>query len=354
MLGHVFRIQSAGRRAGAEALMRCFWDPRQRAHAPALELHNGGFVPFAESSARAEAILAAIGPAEPPADHGEAPLRAVHSDAYLAFLRSAHEEWRAAGRDGDASGYAWPVVGRRPLDLDRIDAKLGRYSFDASSPIAQGTWESAYWAAQTALSALDALLAGDRTAFALCRPPGHHCGADYLGGYCYLNNAAIAAQAAAAGGKRVAILDIDYHHGNGTQDIFYGRGDILFVSIHADPRMDYPYYWGHADETGEGAGEGATLNLPLPRGADLSAYLPALEAALERIAAFAPGLLVVSYGADTFAGDPIAHFRLETGDYAIIGRRIAKLGLPSLAVMEGGYAMDSLGANVASFLEGLS
>jgi len=332
--------------------MRCFWDPRQLAHAPALELHNGGFVPFAETPARAEAILAALGPAEAVLDHGEGPLRAVHCEAYLAFLWSAHKDWRATGREGDASGYAWPVVRRRPLDLERIDAKLGQYSFDASSPIAEGTWEAAYWSAQTALSALDAVLAGDRAAFALCRPPGHHCGKDYLGGYCYLNNAAIAAEAAAAEGKRVAILDIDYHHGNGTQDIFYARGDVLFVSLHADPRMDYPYFWGHADETGEGAGEGATLNLPLPRGTDLSAYLPALDAALAKIADFAPELLVISYGADTFVGDPISYFTLQTADYAGIAARVAALGLPMLVVMEGGYAVDALGANLSSFLSG--
>jgi acetoin utilization deacetylase AcuC-like enzyme len=334
--------------------MRRFWDARQLAHAPAMELHNGGFVPFAETPARAAAILAAIGGAEAAADHGEAPLRAVHSADYLAFLRSAHQAWRAAGREGDASGYAWPVVRRRPLALERIDARLGRYSFDASSPIAAGTWEGAYWSAQTALSALGAVLADGGAAFALCRPPGHHCGRDYLGGYCYLNNAAIAAEAAiAAGLRRIAILDVDYHHGNGTQDIFYARGEVLFASLHADPVIDYPFFWGHADETGEGEGEGATLNLPLPRGADLAAWLPALDQALERIAAFAPDLLVISYGADTFAGDPISHFKLETADYALIARRIASLGKPSLIVMEGGYAVDALGANVASFLEGL-
>ena len=333
--------------------MRCFFDPRQLGHAPAMELHNGGFMPFAETPARAEAVMAAIGAAEPAADHGEAPLRAVHSEDYLAFLWSAHKDWRAAGREGDAAGYAWPVVRRRPLSLDRIDARLGQYSFDAASPIAAGTWEGAYWSAQTALSALAAVLAGERSAFALCRPPGHHAGADYLGGYCYLNNAAIAAEAAvAAGQRRVAILDVDYHHGNGTQDIFYARGDVLFASIHADPVMDYPYYWGHADETGEGPGEGATLNLPLPRGTDWAAYLPALDTALTRISAFTPELLVVSYGADTFAGDPISHFRLKTGDYARLGRRIATLGLPTLIVMEGGYAIDALGANVATFLSG--
>lgn len=333
--------------------MRCVFDPRQLAHAPAVELHNGSFVPYAETPARAEAVLAAVGTVEPAVDHGEAPLRAVHGEAYLAFLWNAHKDWRAAGREGDASGYAWPVVRRRPLALDRIDARLGAYSFDASSPIAAGTWEGAYWSAQTALTALDAVLAGERAAFALCRPPGHHAGRDYLGGYCHLNNAAIAAEAATEAGRRVAILDVDYHHGNGTQDIFWARGDVFFASIHADPRMDYPYFWGHADEIGDGDGEGATLNLPLPRGTDIAAYLPALERALARIAAFSADLLVISFGADTYVGDPISHFKLETADYAVMAGRIAALELPSLVVMEGGYAVDALGANVTAFLGGL-
>ncbi len=332
--------------------MRSLFDPRQLGHAPALELHNGALVPFAESPARAAAILAALGSAEPAVDHGEAPLRAVHDEDYLAFLLSARGDWQAAGRPGDAAAYAWPVVRRRPLALDRIDARLGRYSFDASTPIAEGTWLAAYWGAQTALTGLDALLAGASAAFALCRPPGHHAGADYLGGYCYLNNAAIAAEAATAAGRRVAILDIDYHHGNGTQDIFYARGDTLFISIHADPRTDYPFFWGHADETGEGDGEGATLNLPLPRGTGLAGYLPALDQALARIAGFAPDLLVCSFGADTFAGDPISFFRIETADYGAIARRIASLGAPTLIVMEGGYAVEALGGNVATFLGG--
>ena len=333
--------------------MRCFWDPRQLAHAPARELHNGAFVPYAEHPGRAGAIVAAIGTTERPIDHGEAPLLAVHGQAYLSFLWSAHKDWRAAGRPGDASGYTWPTVRRRPLDLDRIDARLGLYSYDASTPVAEGTWTSAYWGAQTALTALGAVLAGERSAFALCRPPGHHAGADYMGGYCYLNNSAIAAEAAiAAGRRRVAILDVDYHHGNGTQDIFYARGEILFVSIHADPRTDYPFFWGHSDETGEGEGEGATLNLPLPDGTDLDEYSRALDIALERIAGIGPDLLVCSYGADTFGGDPISFFELQTGDYLLVARRIAQLGLPTLIVMEGGYATDSLGANVAAFLSG--
>ncbi|HEX8642883.1 MAG TPA: histone deacetylase family protein [Allosphingosinicella sp.] len=333
--------------------MRCFFSPRQLVHAPAVELHNGAFVPFAEHPGRVRSILDAIGPTEEPKDQGEAALLRVHPQAYLDFLEGAWSQWRAAGRAGDAAGYAWPVVRRRPLALERIDARLGLYSCDASTPIAQGTFESAYWSAQTALSALEAVLAGERSAFALCRPPGHHCGADYMGGYCYLNSPAIAVEAAiAAGRRRVAVLDVDYHHGNGTQDIFYARGDVLFASIHADPATDYPFFWGFGDETGEGEGAGATLNLPLPRGTDMSGFEPALDRALERIAAFAPALLVCSYGADTYVGDPISQFRLETGDYTRISRRIASLGLPTLVVMEGGYAIDRLGANVAAFLTG--
>jgi acetoin utilization deacetylase AcuC-like enzyme len=333
--------------------MRIFWSDRQRRHAPEKELHNGAFVPFAETSARADSILRAVGPTESPPDQGEAPLLRVHPRAYLDFLEGAFAEWRAAGRPGDAAGYVWPVVRRRPLNLDRIDAKLGLFSMDGGTPVAEGTWDAAYWSVQSALAATESALAGDRAAFALCRPPGHHAGADYMGGYCYLNAAAVAAEAAkAAGCRRIAILDVDYHHGNGTQDIFYARGDVLFVSIHADPRTDYPFFWGHGDETGEGEGEEATLNLPLTRGTGWDVYAPALDRALERIAAFAPGLLLCSYGADTFAGDPISFFRIETADYSAMARRIASLGLPTAVLMEGGYAVDALGANVAAFLSG--
>lgn len=333
--------------------MRRFFDPRQLAHAPVQELHNGAFMPYSESPARARDILDALGATEAATDHGAAPIAAVHSADYLAFLASAYARWRAAGRAGDAGGYAWPVVRRRPLALERIDAQIGRYSFDASTPIAEHTWDGAWWSAQTALTALDAVLAGDAAAFALCRPPGHHAGADYLGGYCYLNNAAIAAQAATAAGRRTAILDVDYHHGNGTQDIFYARGDVFFASLHADPRTDYPYFWGHEDERGEGPGEGATLNIALRHGTRIAAYLAALDTALAAIAAFAPDLLVVSFGADTFVGDPISNLALETADFAPLARRIASLGKPMLVVMEGGYAVDALGGNVAAFLGGL-
>ncbi len=333
--------------------MRSFWDPRQLAHAPSIEMHNGRIEVCAETPARARAILDAIAPTEVPRDEGEGPLLRVHPQAYLDFVKSAHTDWLAAGREGDALPYTFPVARRRQISLDRIDARLGRYSYDTCTPITEGTWTSAYWNVQTALSGLDALLGGERAAFALCRPPGHHCGADYMGGYCYLNTAAVAAEAAIAAGKdRIAILDIDYHHGNGTQDIFYARGDVLFVSIHADPATDYPFYWGHADETGEGSGEGATVNLPLPRGTGIGKYRAALDKALERITAFAPDLLVCSFGADTYVKDPISYFAVETEDYPAIARSIAALGRPTLIVMEGGYAVDALGQNVAAFLSG--
>ncbi|MCH8617045.1 histone deacetylase family protein [Sphingomonas sp. SM33] len=331
--------------------MKCFWDDRQRAHVPASEFFNGAMHPAAEHEGRVEAILKAIGSTQAPGDLGLDPLLRVHSQDYLDFLRMAHDQWLAAGREGDALPYTFPVVKRRPLKLQRIDALLGQYSFDTSTPIGPGTWEASYWAAQTALAATNSVLGGERTAFAFCRPPGHHCGADYLGGYSYLSNAAIAAEhAVAAGRKRVAILDVDYHHGNGTQDIFYERGDVLYVSIHADPVMDYPYYWGHADERGQGTGEGANLNFPLPRGTEWSSYEGALAMAVEAIGRHAPDLLIVSYGADTYEGDPISYFKLRTTDYAPMARTIAKLGLPTVVVMEGGYAVDALGANVSEFL----
>ena len=332
--------------------MITIFDPRQYSHAPLRELHNGGWTEYNETPDRAATILAAVGPAMPARDHGVAPLAAVHDTAYLDFLQVAHRDWIAAGREGDAIGYTWPVVGRRNLDLSRIDARLGRYSYDAGTPITADSWTAAYWSAQTALTALN-LVAQDRqrAAFALCRPPGHHAGADYLGGYCFLNTAAIvAAEARRRGLGPVAILDVDYHHGNGTQDIFAADPEMLFVSIHADSATDYPFYWGHADECGTGAGIGTTLNLPLARGTDWAGYQPALDRALAAIAAFGTRFLVVSFGADTYAGDPISHFEFQRDDFALLAARLATLDVPSVIVMEGGYATAALGNNVAAFL----
>nr|WP_295659903.1 histone deacetylase family protein [Polymorphobacter sp.] len=328
----------------------------QLAHRPAREMHNGAWIKHAETAQRAEAIVAALPPLSPARDFGVAPVLRVHTAEYVDFLREAHGLWAAAGREGDALPYVWPVVARRPLKLSRIDALLGRFSFDAATPIAPGTWEAAYWGAQTALTALAPLLDGSAQAgFALCRPPGHHAGGDYFGGYCYLNNAAIAARAARdAGHARVAVLDVDYHHGNGTQDIFLGDPSVFYASIHADPATDYPFYWGHADETGEGAGAGTTLNLPLPRGTRITPYLAALDTACAALQAYDPSLLVVSFGADTFAGDPISGFALATADFPAVAARIASLMLPTLVVMEGGYATAALGDNVAAFLSGFA
>ncbi|MDB5671708.1 MAG: histone deacetylase family protein [Alphaproteobacteria bacterium] len=333
--------------------MRLYFDPRQLLHAPAVELHNGSFCAYAETPQRVESILRAIGPTDLPGDFGEGPILAVHDSDYVAFLKSAHARWQQAGRPGDAIPYVWPVVHRRQIALSRIDALLGRYSFDATTPIAERTWDALYANAQTAVAAAQTVLDGESAAFALCRPPGHHCGRDYYGGYCHLNVAAIAAQRARDRGvERVAILDIDYHHGNGTQDIFWERGDVFYASLHADPASDYPFYWGHADEAGVGQGAGANLNLPLPQGTSVDAFRAAQADALESIARFAPGLLVISFGADTWEGDPISHFKLSTSDYALLAADIAACGWPTVIVMEGGYAVDALGENVAAFLSG--
>ncbi|MBV7267496.1 histone deacetylase family protein [Erythrobacter ani] len=331
--------------------MQIFFDDRQCLHDPKRELHNGDWTDYFESASRARAIGSTVGKADAPGDFGEAPIASVHSPEYIQFLKTAMTRWREAGRSGDAIGYVWPVVRRRALQFGRIDADLGQYSMDASTPLTEGTWEAAYWNAQCAIAAANTVLSGDKSAFALCRPPGHHAGRDYLGGYCYLNNVAIAAQHALDNGrKRVAILDVDYHHGNGTQDIFWDRGDVLFASLHADPATDFPFYWGHADEQGEGAGAGSTMNYPLPRGTKIAGYQEALRKALERIEQFKPEMLLISFGADTFSQDPISHFELQAGDYSLIGSDIAALGLPSVIVMEGGYDLETLGQNTAEFL----
>lgn len=335
--------------------MKAFFSDRQTGHAPGLELQNGEMLPHAESQARVEAIKSAFPRLEPSTDHGLDPILAVHDPDYIAFLRRAHRDWVAAGRPGDAFPYVFPIRGRRPLKLDRIDAELGQYAFDGGTPIAAGTWDAVYWNAQTALTALDEVLEAEIHAFAFCRPPGHHAGRDYMGGYSYLNNIAIAVEEALSrGAGKVAVLDVDYHHGNGTQDIFYGRSDVLTVSLHADPRTDYPFYWGHADELGEGPGEGFNLNLPMPRGTVWVDYRLRLIQALERIEYFQPDLLVTAYGADTYAGDPISFFEIQTEEQRSMASLIARLDLPTLICMEGGYAVEALGANVSAFLRGFT
>ncbi len=333
--------------------MKAFFSQHQSKHAPELELQNGELVPHAESQARVDAIRGVLKDVETPTNFGLEPILAVHEAGYVDFLKRVHRDWFAAGRPGDAFPYVFPIRGRRLLNLSRIDAELGQYAYDCGTPVAEGTWDTVYWSAQSALSALEHVMDGARAAFAFCRPPGHHAGADYMGGYSYLNNAAICAERALAqGASKVAVLDVDYHHGNGTQDIFYAREDVLTVSLHADPKTDYPFYWGHADETGEGQGAGFSLNLPMPRGTLWSEYQARLVQAIERVQAFSPDLLIVPYGADTYAGDPISYFSIETAEYTDMARLIARLDLPTLICMEGGYAVDALGANVTAFLDG--
>jgi acetoin utilization deacetylase AcuC-like enzyme len=328
-------------------------------HAATHEFFRGRLVPAHEIPQRADHILsavraAALGPVIDPVDHGLAPLERVHAPRYLRFLEGAHAEWRALGGEGDAFPAVWPVrTLRADVEPRNFAARMGLYSMDSGTPLTEGSFEAAVAGAQCALTGLDLLHAGERAAYVLTRPPGHHAGADFFGGYCFVNHAAVAAQAARdAGAQRVAILDVDYHHGNGTQAIFYGRGDVFYASLHGDPMTEFPFYLGHADETGEGDGEGANLNLPLPAGTTAPQWFAALDRALDRLRAWGPDLLVVSLGVDTYEHDPISHFKLAETDFPVIGERVAALGLPTLWVQEGGYATEAIGRNVVGVLRG--
>jgi acetoin utilization deacetylase AcuC-like enzyme len=296
-----------------------------------------------------------------PQDFGLDPILKVHDQGLVAFLRDCWSEWVKSGRNFDALPHVWPVPGLVAPNRTRangprtqsIDGKLGYYGMDAGTPIIAGTWRAVYSSAQVALTGQRLVATGERAAFALCRPPGHHAGSDFYGGYCFLNNAAIAAQAFRdSGARRVAILDVDYHHGNGTQQIFYERGDVLTISIHADPAQEFPYFLGYADEMGAGLGEGYHMNLPLPWGAAWREYEQALDHAVKRILEYGAEVLVVSLGLDTFEHDPISRFKLRHEDYLAMGRKIAGCDLPTLFVMEGGYAVDALGVNTVNVLQG--
>jgi acetoin utilization deacetylase AcuC-like enzyme len=234
-----------------------------------------------------------------------------------------------------------------------IEALLGYYSFDGGASFVKGTWDAIKSSYDVALTAAGIVKAGERAAFALCRPPGHHAGAAFMGGYCYINNAAVTAQwFRDQGAARVSILDVDYHHGNGTQEIFYQRGDVQVLNLHGDPMTEYPFFLGHADERGAGEGEGFNHNYPMPFGTDWENWSAALEDACGKLRAYAPDVVVVSLGVDTFEKDPISRFKLKSADYPKIGRRIAALGLPTLFVMEGGYAVDEIGINAVGVLTG--
>ena len=329
--------------------------PLHARHDGGMELHRGALVPSFESPDRVDQILRAVSgkwPCIEPRPHAEAELHTVHDPAYVEFLRTAYTRWQADGRDGSMLPSGFPA---RSLRQDRvpdgINGAMGYYAFDAGTPIVAGTWEAAFAAARCALTAAALVSEGARSAYALCRPPGHHAARSVYGGYCYLNNAALAAQALRdAGRARVAILDIDYHHGNGTQDIFWARGDVHFTSIHGTPDTEYPYFLGYADETGVGEGAGCTRNFPLPRGTGWDTYAAALEEAMAGLRAFAPDALVVSLGVDAFEHDPISSFRLSSAHFADIGHRIAAAGWPTVLVQEGGYAVEDIGTNVVAVL----
>jgi acetoin utilization deacetylase AcuC-like enzyme len=331
----------------------------QRLHPATPELIDAQMMPCHERPQRAEKVLARVrevglGEVLEPQAFGLDPVRRVHDAGFVDFLATAWADWAAEGRSNDALPLVWPVPGLRHDRVpENIDGRLGFYSMDAGVPITAGTWGAVQSSADTALTAARAVASGTPCAFALCRPPGHHAGAASMGGYCYLNNAAIAAQYLLdQGGSRVVVLDVDYHHGNGTQSIFYSRDDVLFVSLHADPTVEYPFFLGHADERGAGAGAGYNLNYPLPFGTAWDAWGAALDDACAHISAHGPDAVVVSLGVDTYAGDPISKFELVADDFSRMGRRIAALGRPTLFVLEGGYAVDDIGANTVNVLTG--
>ena len=342
-------------------------NPVHRLHEGRHEMFRGRLVPCHETPQRLDHVLAelqrrGLGPLRTPAHDTaglDAALAQIHDPRYLRFIAHAWDDWIAldpANAQRDALPSVWPAPGMR-LDIlpDNFAARLGLFAFDAGTPLTAGSWAAARAGAACAMTAAREVAAGMRSAFALSRPPGHHAGAGFFGGYCFLNNAALAAQALRDGGAaRVAVLDVDYHHGNGTQSIFYERADVLTVSIHGDPRTEYPFFIGHADERGAGAGLGVNLNLPLPRGTGFAAWREALRAGLAAIDAFGAQALVVALGVDTFEGDPISGFRLRSADYLTMGRDIAGARRPTVFVFEGGYAVAEVGINAANVLEGFA
>ena len=348
--------------------MLYFTNPHHLAYTPSHEYYRGELVPAFEKKERLlklTAHLAALPLLQASAVSAvpDALLEQVHTVRYLNFLKSAWqtlEAERGAAVSGSVFPSVWPIVRHsQPFRADvqprNFIAQLGLYSFDNGTPLTAGSWQAAKAGADAAYSAALAVGQGQtRSSFVATRPPGHHAGADFMGGYCFLNNAAIAAQTLLnQGAQRVAVLDVDYHHGNGTQDIFYARSDVLVVNVHADPLTDYPFYCGHADECGVGAGQGYTLNLPLPQRSTNVAWFAALERGIQAIQSAQCDAVVLSLGVDTFANDPICTFTLEHSDYERLGQRVKALGLPTVVVLEGGYNVDAIGANVAAVLSEL-
>lgn len=336
--------------------MKTYFSPDQLSHHPGKELFGSEFVPVNEKPARAQSIVksveaAGLGPIEAPRDFGTDPLVRVHDEGYLAFLEAAWADFVAEGGKGDVLPPCTPMPDMSRKVPTSFWGRMSYYSFDTTAALTEHTWTAARASANAALGAAEDVHNGARAAFGLCRPPGHHASRAYYGGYCFLNNAAIAAQwLRDAGAARVAILDVDYHHGNGTQSIFYDRDDVFFASLHADPDTDYPFFLGRADEAGEGPGEGHTFNYPMPHGVGWDKWSEALEACLDRINKSGPEALVISLGVDTFEGDPITAFHLQADDFSRLGDRLGRAGLPTVFVMEGGYNVDHIGENVVRVL----
>jgi acetoin utilization deacetylase AcuC-like enzyme len=343
------------------------YSPVHQGHAPATEVDLGQTLGMFELPIRAEEIRRALA-AEPERfpfvdarEHGSAPIEAVHDPGLVAFLATAWEEVQAEQEAQPLTEvfpdtFVHPALrqgmGAAPVPRG-VAARLGYWCFETMTPLVAGTYPAARAAVDVALSAADVVLDGGRAAYGLCRPPGHHAPRSAYGGYCYFNNAAIVAHhLAAATGTRVTVLDVDYHHGNGIQQIFYERDDVQYVSLHGDPNRAYPYFAGYEDERGAGRGAGSTLNLPLPPGTDDAAYRAALARAVEAVDAFGPASLVVALGVDTFELDPIADFALTTDGFADCGALVASLDRPTVVLQEGGYHVPTIGQNVRAWLAG--
>jgi acetoin utilization deacetylase AcuC-like enzyme len=336
--------------------MKAVFSDLSRGHDPKRFVLRGKFAPGEERPERAERLmdgLRAGGHALVEAEtFGQGPRLGVHTVDYLRFLEEAAAEWQTlADASDEVLGNVHPVRRAGTLPTS-ILGRAGWYMQDMACGIGPATWTAAAAATDVAITAAELVAGGERAAYALCRPPGHHAYRDIAGGHCFLNNTAIAAQHLRGRHARVAILDIDIHHGNGTQAIFYDRADVLTVSVHADPSVFYPYFWGYPHERGEHAGEGFNLNLPIPRGAPDEVFLAAIRQSVATIAAFMPGVLVVALGLDASADDPFGGAKVTTAGFHGAGEIIGRIGLPTLFVQEGGYLSDTLGLNLQAVLGG--
>ncbi len=337
--------------------MKTIYSEKHKLRDAKTELFGGQLVQPFERPSRAQYIHdriseVGLGPIIPPNEYGMGPILAIHDADFVQFLQDAWPLWAAEDFKGEAIPTCWPARRMSDKKPEFIEGLLGYYALAAETALTETTWDAAYASAQVAITGAHEILAGNN-AFSLCRPPGHHAAIDMYGGYCFLNNAAIAAQTLRDNGMNsVAIVDVDFHHGNGTQDIFYKRDDVMFASLHGDPMDAFPHFLGHADEVGDGKGAGFNHNYPMPPGTNFETWRAALKDALAKVAAYKPDALIVSLGVDTFETDPISFFKLKSPDFTTYGADIAALNLPTLFVMEGGYDIAEIGLNTVNVLTG--